>query len=82
MYAIRSYYAPKGKTPVVRINATKSRINMISSITNRGKVRFMLYRETMTAKVLIKFMSRLIKDADRKVFLILDNLRVHRNNFV
>lgn len=75
-------FAPKGKTPVVRINATKSRINMISSITNRGKVRFMLYRETMTAKVLIRFMSRLIKDADRKVFLILDNLRVHHSKVV
>lgn len=75
-------FAPKGKTPVVRINATKSRINMISSITNRGKVRFMLYRETMTAQVLIKFMSRLIKDADRKVFLILDNLRVHHSKTV
>jgi len=41
-------FAPKGKTPVVRINATKSRVNMISSITNQGKVRFMLYKETMT----------------------------------
>jgi len=72
-------FAPKGRTPVVRINATKSRVNMISSMTNRGKVRFMLYRETMTSQVLIKFMSRLIKDADRKVFLILDNLRVHHS---
>ena len=75
-------FAPKGKTPVVRINATKSRVNMISSITNQGKVRFMLYRENMTAQVLIKFMSRLIKDADRKVFLILDNLRVHHSKVV
>lgn len=75
-------FAPKGKTPIVRINATKSRVNMISSITNRGKVRFMLYKETMTAKVLIKFMSRLIKDSDRKVFLILDNLRVHHSKVV
>jgi transposase len=75
-------FAPKGKTPVVRINATKSRINMISSITNRGKVRFMLYGETMTSKVLIKFMSRLIKDTPTKVFLILDNLRVHHSKIV
>jgi len=75
-------FAPKGKTPVVRINATKSRINMISSITNRGKVRFMLYRENMTSQVLIKFMSRLVKDSERKVFLILDNLRVHHSKGV
>lgn len=75
-------FAPRGKTPVVRINATKSRVNMMSAITNRGRVHFMLYRETMTSKVLIKFMSRLIKDADRKVFLILDNLRVHHSKDV
>lgn len=67
---------------MVRVNATKSRINMISSITNQGKLRFMLYRETMTAQVLIKFMSRLAKDADRKVFLILDNLKVHHSQLV
>jgi len=75
-------FAPKGKTPIVRLNATKSRINMISSITNRGKVRFMLYGETMTSQVLIKFMSRLVKDAPSKVFLILDNLRVHHSKDV
>ena len=75
-------FAPKGKTPVVRLTAKRNKINMISSITNRGKVRFMLYRETMTAKVLIKFMSRLIKDSLRKVFLILDNLRVHHSKVV
>lgn len=75
-------FAPKGTPPVVRINATKSRVNMISSITNQGKVRFMLYRETMTAQVLITFMSRLIKGSDRKVFLILDNLRVHHSKIV
>ena len=39
-------FAPKGKTPVVRINATNSRVSMILSVTNRGKVRFMLYKKT------------------------------------
>ena len=76
-------FAPKGKTPVVRLNAKRSSINMISSITNQGKVRFMLYRETLTAPVLIRFLGRLIRDAQgRKVFLILDNLRVHHSKKV
>ena len=75
-------FSLKGKAPVIAINAKKSSINMISSITNQGKVRFMLYRETMTSKVLLKFLSRLIKDVDRKVFLILDNHRVHHSKVV
>lgn len=75
-------FSPKGKTHIVKITAKRSRVNMISAITNQGKVRFMMYRETMTSQLLIKFMSRLIKDIDRKVFLILDNLRVHHSRAV
>lgn len=70
-------YAPRGKTPVIRLSAKRASINMISSITNQGKVRFMIYRDSMNAKRLIRFLRQLIKDADKKVFLILDNLRVH-----
>jgi transposase len=75
-------FAPKGKTPVLRLTTKRNKINMISAITNQGKVRFMLYRESMESKVLIRFMSRLIKDSPRKVFLILDNLRVHHSKIV
>jgi transposase len=75
-------FSPKGKTPIVRLCTRKSSINMISSITNLGKTRFMLYRETMTSKVLIRFLARLIKDVARKVFLILDNHRVHHSKVV
>ena len=75
-------FSPKGKAPVVRLNAKKSRINMISSVTNQGKVRFMLYQEKMSSPVLIRFMSRLIKDCERKVYLILDNLKVHHSKKV
>ena len=75
-------FSPRGKAPVVRLNAKKNRINMMSTITNNGKVRFMLYRETMTSQLLIKFMTRLIKDVPRKVFLVLDNLRVHHSKKV
>ena len=70
-------YAPKGKTPVRRSKGTPEKLNMISTVTNRGKVRFMFYRGSMNARRLIVFMRRLIKDANRKVFLVLDNLRVH-----
>jgi len=75
-------YAPKGKTPAIRLCAKKHRLNLISSITNQGKVRFMIYKDTMNAQMMIKFMQRLIKDADQKIFLILDNLRVHHSHMV
>ncbi|MEQ1965077.1 transposase [Xenorhabdus khoisanae] len=55
---------------------------MISAINNRGSLRFMLYKETMTARTLLHFFQRLIKEAGRKVYLILDNLRVHHAKLV
>lgn len=75
-------FALKGKTPVVKLNVNKSRVNMISAISNQGQVRFMLYEDTMTTERLIQFMSRLIKDSKRKVYLILDNLRTHHSKDV
>ena len=70
-------YAPKGKTPVIHLNAKRASTNMISAITNQGKVRFQVFDGTMNANILIQFCQRLIKSAGRKVYLILDNLRVH-----
>jgi transposase len=75
-------YSPKGKTPAIRLCAKRDRINLISSITNQGKVRFMIYKRTMNAQLFIKFLERLIKDAGRKIYLILDNLRVHHSKIV
>ena len=46
------------------------------------RVRFRLFDGTMNAKILIDFMKRLIRDAKRKVFLILDNLKVHHAKVV
>jgi len=70
-------YAPKGKTPVRERRGKLEKINMISTVTKLGKIRFMFYEGSMNYQQLIKFMSRLIKDTDKKVHLILDNLRVH-----
>lgn len=71
-------YSPKGRTPVRRAKGTAEKINMISTVTNQGKVRFMFYRGTMNVSVFLDFLRRLIRDArGRKIFLILDNLRVH-----
>lgn len=75
-------YAPKGKTPVVEINAKRFSVNMISAINNQGLVRFMIYKSTMNARVLLRFLKRLKRDSGRKVFLILDNLRVHHAKLV
>lgn len=72
-------YAPKGKTPVLKVQTVKMHINMISAISNRGKVYFMFSQESIDSEKLIEFMERLIKDAGHKIYLILDNLRAHHS---
>jgi transposase len=75
-------YAPIGQTPVLPVGNEHFRISMISAITNQGKLRFMFYKGGMNAKRLIEFMRRLIKEASRKIFLILDNLKSHHAKIV
>ena len=75
-------FAEKGHPPVLLVQTKKERLNMISAITNQGSVRFMVYDESMNQRLLIDFMKRLITDSPRKVFLILDNLRVHHGKLV
>jgi transposase len=75
-------YAPRGQTPVVRIPARRKSQSLISAITNQGKVRFMVYDGALSPAILMSFMQRLIRDAGRKVFLILDNLGVHKAKVV
>ena len=50
---------------------------MIAAVSNRGLMRFKLYKGALNVAIFIDFMKRLIKDAKQKVFLIVDNLRVH-----
>lgn len=72
-------YAPRGQTPAIRLHPRCKRVNLISTVTNQGKVRFMIYKERMNADTFIKFMKRLIKDSGRKILLIIDNLKVHHS---
>jgi len=70
-------YAPRGRTPVVRRSARRISQSMISAVSNRGLMRFMLYDGALNAARFLTFLGRLIKDAKQKVFLVVDNLKVH-----
>jgi len=70
-------YAPRGQTPVVYSPGQRFSTSMISAINNEGLMRFMVYEGAMQIDTFLKFLKRLIKDHDRKIFLIVDNLRVH-----
>ena len=73
-------YAPAGKTPVTfTVGGTRQKLSMIATVTNQGTTRWMIIDEAFNSDKLIAFLEALIKDAGKKVFLILDNLRVHHS---
>lgn len=73
-------YAPIGQKPVIRRTAKRFTTSMISSITNKGEMRFMLYEGALNVALFMKFLKRLIADSNQKIFLIVDNLKVHKAN--
>ncbi len=76
-------YAPAGKTPVTfAVGGTRQKLSMIATVTNQGKTRWMIIDESFNSDKLIEFVQALIQDAGKKVFLILDNLRVHHSKLV
>ena len=66
-----------GETPVIPGTGKRFRCNMISAITNRGKLAFMVFERTFTAPVFVAFLRRLLRHARRKVFLVVDEHPVH-----
>jgi transposase len=72
-------YAPPGETPEVKVAGGRFSVNMMSTITNQGKVRWMIYTGRMNAALFIVFLQRLLRGVDHKLFVIVDNLSVHES---
>lgn len=75
-------FAPKGQTPVTSKPAKREKISMISTVTNRGTMRFSLYEGGLKAHILLGFLENLLRGATQKVFVIMDNLPVHKGQAV
>ena len=71
-------YAPRGRTPVVRVCHKRAGLSLISTVTNRGELRWMIVDGAVDAPTFIRFLQRLVRDARCKVSLILDRLKAHR----
>ena len=61
-------------------------MNLMSAVSAKGQLRFMVTPDRMTALVFVEFLRRLIHNQERPVFLIVDNHSTHRariaNDFV
>jgi transposase len=71
-------YAPRGERAVARIAGKRISQNMISALSNSGRLHFSIFEGRFTAKLFIEFLDRLLRShPDRKIFLICDNHSTH-----
>lgn len=71
-------WALKGQTPVVKTTGARFSVNMISAISPRGLLRFMTIAGKLNAGTFIEFLKRLIHNAERPIFLIVDGHPTHK----
>ena len=72
-------YGRRGVTPVIPGTGKRFSANLMSSITNRGHLCFVVFKGKFNADVFIGFCRRLRRQRRRKIFLILDGHPVHRS---
>jgi transposase len=78
-YHAGTTWAPKGETPIVKTTGARFKVNMISAISAKGELRFMITEKGLSADLFIEFLKRLIEGIPSPVFLILDGHPAHRS---
>ena len=66
-------WGKKGETPVVEATGARHGISLISAITSKGHMRFMIKEKGgVNSAVFIEFLQRLLVGARQTIFLIVD----------
>ena len=75
-------YGIRGKTPTIKRSGSRFKCNMLAAISPQGFMNWMVFEDNFNGKKCIEFLGRLIRQIKQKVFLILDNHRVHHSKKV
>jgi transposase len=75
-------WAPVGQTPIVRVTGARFSLNMMSAISPRGEMRFMVFKESISADQICDFLKRLMHNATKPIFLIWDGHPTHKSKKV
>ncbi|MGC9237995.1 MAG: IS630 family transposase, partial [Thiomonas sp.] len=68
--------------PILEHPARWTTLSMISAISPRGEIAFEIVEGSIHAERFIAFLEKLITNATQKIFLVVDNLRVHHAKVV
>lgn len=71
-------WAPKGKTPIVRVTGSRGGVLAMSAISPTGRVRFRLEKRKINADVMIEFLKQIGQThKNRKVAVVMDQAPSH-----
>jgi transposase len=71
-------YAPKGKTPVIKKTGQRFSLNMISAISNKGYLQFMIIDGRFNSEVFETFLKQMIKYSRQKIYFVTDGHPAHK----
>lgn len=75
-------YALKGQTPVVRRTGKRFSLNMISAVSNKGHLQFMIIEGGFNSAVFIVFLKQMIKYSRKKIYFITDSHPAHKSKML
>ncbi len=75
-------YAPKGQTPVIKKTGKRFSLNMISAISNKGHLQFMVIDGRFNSSVFITFLKQMIKYSRQKIYFITDGHPAHKTKIL
>jgi transposase len=76
-HAVGRSYGRRGQKPLIPGTGQRFRCNMISAITNQGRLNFMVFKGDFNTDVFLEFLRRLLRQVQRNAFLIVDGHPVH-----
>ena len=71
-------YAPKGETPIIKKTGQRFSLNMISAISNRGHLQFMIIDGRFNGEVFITFLKQMIRYSKQKIYFVTDGHPAHK----
>lgn len=82
VYHAGTTWAPVGQTPVVTGTGKTRSISMVSAVSPRGELLFDVQQAGIKKEEFLEFCKKLIAEAGRPVYLIVDNSQVHRSKIL
>jgi transposase len=75
-------WAPRGKTPTLRVFETRDHLSVMSAITAQGQLFTMVRDDSLTSVESVRFLKHLLTQLDRKLVVIWDGSPIHRGKEV